>query len=233
MVNNAISQTRVSLADKRVYASNKRSSPPKPGYPMIRIAPMVDHVRSVALVVVFVGFLLAGSSGRVAALDTSSDSWWALVGYGQSVPGWGRTTERVQTIDFGLRYQHHIFDDLGSDWYQGFHSILVELPVHLVVSPDESAMVGVNFLAAYTFTADERWRPYIFGGGGPVYSFADIDGMGADLNGNYQFGVGLEYPLSDARQLLVELRFHHISNAGSEDPNVPLNSGKFLVGVRF
>jgi hypothetical protein len=200
---------------------------------MIHNTPMAEHIRSVALVVVLAGLLLAGSAGRVAALDTRSDSWWVLVGYGQSVPGWGKTSERVETIDFALRYQHHIFDNLGSDWYQGFHSILLELPVHLVVSPDESAMVGVNFLAAYTFTADERLRPYIFGGGGPVYSFADIEGMGADLNGNYQFGAGLEYPLSDARQLLMELRFHHISNAGSEDPNVPLNSGKFLIGIRF
>jgi len=200
---------------------------------MIRTAPKVDRVRSVALVVVLAGVLSVGLPGRAVPLDTGSDSWWALVGYGQSVPGWGRTTERVQTIDVGLRYQHHIFDDLGSGWYRGFHSILLELPVHLVVSPDESAMVGVNFLAAYTFTADERWQPYIFGGGGPVYSFADIDGMGADLNGNYQFGVGLEYPLADQRRLLVELRFHHISNAGSEDPNVPLNSGKILVGFRF
>ena len=200
---------------------------------MNRTATMVDRVRSTVLVAVLAGLLFAGLPGRAAALDTSSDSWWTLVGYGQSVPGWGQTSERVQTIDFGLRYQHHIFDDLGRGWYRGFHSILLELPVHVVVSPDESAMVGVNFLAAYTFTADERWRPYIFGGGGPVYSFADIDGMGAELNGNYQFGVGLEYPLPDAHRLLFELRFHHISNAGSEDPNVPLNSGKVLVGFRF
>lgn len=200
---------------------------------MILIVSMADRVRSIVLLVVLAGFFLAGAPARVAALDTSSDSWWVLGGYGQSVPGWGKTSERVETIDLAVRYNHVIFADLGSDWYRGYHSILLELPIHLVVSPDESAMVGVNFLAAYTFTADERWQPYIFGGGGPVYSFADIDGMGADLNGNYQFGVGLEYQLDNRQRLLVELRYHHISNAGSEDPNVPLNSGKFLVGIRF
>lgn len=168
-----------------------------------------------------------------AAFDTSRDSWWLLGGYGQSVPGWGLTEERVQTVDGVLRYNHLIFDELGTGWYRGFHSILLELPGHLVVSPEVSAMVGVNFLAAYTFTAGERWQPYVFGGGGPVYSFADIEGMGADLNGNYQFGAGVEYPLSGGRRFIAEGRFHHISNAGSEDPNVPLNSAKFLLGIRF
>ncbi|MBE0582867.1 MAG: acyloxyacyl hydrolase [Desulfofustis sp.] len=194
---------------------------------------LLHAVCFVASLVTLVTVLIVASPCRAVAFDTANDSWWVLGGYGQSVPGWGKTTERVETIDLVIRYNHLIFDEIGNDWYQGFHSILVELPVHLVVSPDESAMVGVNFLAAYTFTADERWRPYLFAGGGPVYSFADIPGMGADLNGNYQGGVGLEYQLDDQQRLLVELRYHHISNAGSEDPNVPLNSGKFLIGVRF
>ena len=165
--------------------------------------------------------------------DTSKDTWAGLTGYGQSIPGWGQTTERVETLDFVPRYAHVVFADLGSGWYRGFHSTLVELPVHLVVSQDISAMVGLNFLACYTFTANEQWRPYIFGGGGPLYSFADITGMGADWNGNYQFALGLEHSLTDKQALLLELRYHHVSNAGSADPNVPLNSIKFMVGIRF
>ena len=140
-------------------------------------------------------------------IDTSKDSWAALGGYGQSFPGWGQTTQRVETIDMVLRYNHTILDTLGSSWYQGFYSILLELPVHLVISPDESAMVGLNFLGAYTFTASRDWRPYLFGGGGPVYSFADITGMGAVWNGNYQFGIGLEYNMNTQHRLLFEYRY--------------------------
>ena len=94
-------------------------------------------------------------------------------------------------------------------------------------------MIGMNFLACYTFTASEQLHPYLFGGGGPVYSFADIPGMGAELNGNYQFGIGLQYPLTQGRNLLAELRYHHISNGGSEEPNDPLNSCKLLFGITF
>ncbi len=168
-----------------------------------------------------------------ATIDTSNDSFAVIGGYGQSFPNWGQTTQRVETLDLVSRYSHHVFDDIGSGWYRGYHSLLMELPVHFVVSPDVSAMVGLNFLACYTFTATEQWHPYVFGGGGPVYSFADIPGMGADLNGNYQFGIGLEYDLQDRHNLLFELRFHHISNAGTKEPNDPLNSGKILLGITF
>lgn len=172
-------------------------------------------------------------SAEAAILDTGRDTWAILGGYGQSFPGWGKTTERVHTLDLIPRYSHHIFDDIGSGWYRGFHALLLELPVSFIVDPDVSAMLGVNFLASYTFTASEQWQPYLFGGGGPVYNFADIPGMGADLNGNYQFGIGLNYHWDRQHDLVVEVRYHHISNGGSEEPNDPLNSCKFLVGVTF
>ena len=108
------------------------------------------------------------SATSVFAWDSSKDNWALLGGYGQSLPGWGRTTQRVETIDLVPRYSHMTFDDLGSGWFKGFHSTLIELPMHVVTSPDTSAMVGVNLLACYTFTANDDWRPYIFGGGGPV-----------------------------------------------------------------
>jgi hypothetical protein len=170
---------------------------------------------------------------RAGIIDTSKDSWAIIGGYGQSFPGWGQTTQRVETIDLVFRHNHMIFDDLGSGWYQGFHSILLELPIHFVVSPDVSAMIGLNFLASYTFTANKEWRPYLFGGGGPVYSFADIPGMGAAWNGNYQFGIGLEYDMEKEHNLLLEMRYHHISNAGAKEPNDPLNSCKILIGITF
>jgi lipid A 3-O-deacylase len=165
--------------------------------------------------------------------DTSQDTWSVLGGYGQSIPGWGQTSQRVQTIDIVPRYTHLTIDDLGAGWLKGRYSTLIELPVHIVTEPNSSLMLGLNALACYTFTADKDWQPYIFGGGGPVYSFADIPGMGADWNGNYQFALGLKHRLDSGAWLLFELRYHHISNAGAETPNDPLNSVKFLAGFSF
>ena len=206
---------------------------------VFRVAPcsfrFTGGVRRYFLPVMLIVFGLFVPTSFAAAweIDTSLDNWAVLGGYGQSFPGWGQTTQRVETIDLIPRYNHVIFADLGSDWYRGYHSLLLEVPFSLVVDPDDSAMVGMNFLAAYTFTAGGQWRPYIFGGGGPVYSFADVPGMGADLNGNYQFGAGMRYDWQADHQLLFELRYHHISNGGSEEPNDPLNSIKMLLGVTF
>lgn len=180
------------------------------------------------------GCLLHASPASAAMPNEGEVHTFAILGgYGQSEPGWGLTEERVQIVDIIPRYNHVIFDELGSGWWRGFHSVLVEVPFSLVLYPDESAMVGVNFLAAYTFSAARTWRPYIFGGGGPVYSFAEIPGMGAELNGNYQFGLGLEQMVDSKRNLLFEVRYHHLSNAGAEEPNVPLNSWKLLMGMVF
>jgi hypothetical protein len=183
--------------------------------------------------VLTLGFQMAVLPGLAAAFDTSNDSTSLLIGYGQSIPGWGQTTERVQTIDIVPRYAHVMFEDFGTSWWVGKHSTLIELPLHLITSSELSTMVGLNFLACYTFTADAKWQPYIFGGGGPVYSFADIPGMGSDWNGNYQFAIGMDHHLEDNRTVNVEVRYHHISNTGIETPNVPLNSLKILVGMSF
>lgn len=167
--------------------------------------------------------------------DTSEDCWTMLFGYGQSFPGWGLTEERVHSFEFAPRYSHLTWGDIGSGWWRGRHDTLIETPLTLVDGPnfDTGFMAGVNLLAAYTFTAGETWQPYLFGGGGILYSSADIPGMGARWNGNYQFAGGLRYRLDDRRALNFEARYHHISNAGTKSPNVPLNGIRFMVGYTF
>ena len=113
------------------------------------------------------------ANGQAEAIDRP-DSWALLSGYGTSHPGWGQTEERVETIDIVLRYGHILYDDIGSSWYRGNHSLLIELPVHLLFNPDTSPMIGLNFLACYTFTSDKKIQPYLFAGGGPLYTDADI-----------------------------------------------------------
>ncbi len=178
-------------------------------------------------------FLAQPAAAALPAPAAEGNSWALLTGYGYSQPGWGRTKIRVETLDLIARHEVVLTDTLGSSWYQGYHSLLLEVPLHLVLSPDVAPMFALNFLANYTFTASERHHPYVFAGGGPVYNTADIPGMGADLNGNYQFGVGWKYKMNSEHALLFEYRYHHISNADTEEPNDPLNSNKFLVGITF
>ncbi|MEE4243496.1 MAG: acyloxyacyl hydrolase [Desulfopila sp.] len=169
-----------------------------------------------------------------AVIGTPSPPEFAvLAGYGSSHPGLGETETRVETVDLVLRGSSVLIDEVGASWYRGYHSLMVELPFHFFTDREEVPMIGLNFLATYTFTSLSFGQPYVFAGGGPLYIDADIEGMGADWNGNYQFGAGVNFPLQNGRAFLVEARYHHVSNAGSSDPNIPLNSTKFLLGFTF
>lgn len=164
---------------------------------------------------------------------SKQNRWDFLTGYGSSYPGWGETQTRVETVDMLLRYNRVIIDDLGTSWFKGYHSLLIEPVIHFLINPDESPMVSLNFLACHTFTTFKPVSPYIFGGGGPVYVGSDIDGVGARWNGNYQFGVGIRWQAHSDRSFLFEIRYHHVSNGNRKEPNVPLNSTKFLFGFTF
>ena len=169
----------------------------------------------------------SGIAGLTAAAIMARQGRQVIVIEKQPRPGWGKTKIRVETIDLVLRYDHVLSKDIGSSWYQGYHSLLLELPAHLVVNPEVSTMIGANFLACYTFTDNDQYLPYIFAGGRPLYTNADIPGMGSHWNGNYQFGAGLRHKINIRHEVLFEFRFHHVSNGGQKDPNDPLNSTKF------
>ncbi len=169
----------------------------------------------------------------VAGPARADDSSWSVLGgYGATHVGMGLTREHVETGDIVLRYERVLVDDMGASWYKGRHDLLVELPASFLAA-DVPPMIAVNFLASYFFSSFDEYEPYIFLGGGPVYIAADIPGMGSRLNGNYQTGMGVAFKTDKDYHLIVEYRFHHISNAGAASPNVPLNSSKLLVGITF
>lgn len=179
-------------------------------------------------------FLPVWASAQDVSFDSlrEGDSYWTVLGgYGATHVGMGKTSEHVETADIVFRFGRVLAGDIGSSWYRGRHDLLIELPISMVLTPDVSPIVGMNFLAAWTFTAPKQLSPYVFAGGGPLYTEADIPGLGSNLNGNYQAGTGIIYRMENGRYINIEYRFHHISNAGTKDPNDPLNSSKLLMGI--
>jgi len=177
--------------------------------------------------------LSAEESSGYEQHENRKEYWSLLGGYGISHKDLGKTKVQVQVLDFVPRYERVLFDNMGSSWYRGHHSLLVELPVTWVFDPDTAPMVGVNILGAWTFTASQEVLPYFFGGGGIVYTDADIPGLGSAVNGNWQLGAGVRFKMAGGYWMNAEYRFHHISNTGAKDPNDPINSSKFLLGITF
>ncbi len=189
----------------------------------------------VVLVVAFAFSLLFMAAPPASAEESvgSADSELALLtGYGITHRGFGDTRTQVQTVDLIGRYGWFLSKEIGAgSWFQGRHELLVELPLHLVVDPKSAVITGGYLLGSWKFTSLGSWLPYVFAGGGIVYTNMDLPTMGSSLNFSYQGGVGLQYLIRPDLALMGEYRYLHISNAGTATPNEPLNFSHFLVGV--
>ena len=178
-------------------------------------------------------FLTTVSSARADSIvSRAKGELGILTGYGSSFSGFGETRHTVQTWDTILRAGFFLSDELGKgSWYQGRHQILLELPYHLAFDHDGRSMVGGYGLGHWRFTALDKAVPYVFAGGGVLFVDLGLPTMGTKLCFSYQGGTGLQYPIGDATMLNLEYRYHHISNAGTANPNEPLNSNKLLLGI--
>ena len=155
-----------------------------------------------------------------------------LSGYGITHKYFGATRTQVQTWDAIARFGWFLSDEAGKgSWYQGRHELLIELPYHLAVDHNDRSMVGGYLLGSWKFTAVSNAAPYIFAGGGPLYVDLGLPTMGTKWCYSYQAGTGLQYFLDKKTAINMEYRYHHISNAGTAEPNEPLNSSKILLGV--
>lgn len=187
----------------------------------------------------FLSLLLMLVTNAISAEEAQSGSavepdraWYLLGGFGSSHPGWGDTRERVETLDLMLRYERPQPLLKGRDWYRNRRSIFIETAFHHLESPHEPPMFGLYFQSCWTFRPGEKAQPYFFAGGGPVYTHAEIPGTSSKLKGSYQAGIGMRIGLQTS-ELMIEYRYHHLSNGGIEEPNDPLNSDKLLFGLKL
>jgi opacity protein-like surface antigen len=170
------------------------------------------------------------------APGTAAGEYTFLTGYGITHRGFGATRTQVQTWDAILRYGHFLSDEVGQGhWYQGRHELLVELPFHLAVDHGDRVMTGGYLLGSWKFTGldEKRLYPYAFAGGGVLFVDLGLPTMGTRLDFSYQGGTGIQYLIRPDLALTAEYRYHHVSNAGTAEPNEPLNSSKVLFGITF
>lgn len=174
-----------------------------------------------------------------AAISSSHAGEWynqGLLGAGTSIKGFGETDQDVQTVDIVFRHAR-VFFEKENGWIRGKHEFWMEAPVSILVHDSDAndsndfGMVGLNFLAVWVFPETPIGSPYFMIGGGPQYILADIEGVGSDLCGNYQSGIGTKFKVKKKYDVNLEVRYHHISNLGMAEPNVPINSVKIYLGA--
>jgi lipid A 3-O-deacylase len=197
----------------------------------------MKNIRSLSIVLLMGFFVIVGTTvalgEEMTSVSTASREYTLLIGYGITHRGFGATRTQVQTVDAIGRFGCFLSDEAGKGWYRGRHELLVELPLHLAVDPRTRVMMGVYLLGSWKFVGlkEKRLYPYVFAGGGVLFVDLGLPSMGSRLDFSYQGGTGIQYLIRKDLAVTAEYRYHHISNAGTSEPNEPLNSSKFLFGI--
>jgi lipid A 3-O-deacylase len=114
------------------------------------------------------------------------------------------------------------------------HSINLELNSIYFSQPDDDAL-GLNLalLMRWHFLRKSNWTLFVDGGAGVMGTTSDVPSKGASFNFTPQAGAGVSIKLKEQRQLMLGLRWHHISHADLFGANPGRDSLMGYVGVQF
>jgi len=126
-------------------------------------------------------------------------------------------------------------EPVGSGWYQGQLALGAELPTFRTDQPVTAYGVGIAPKLVYTLITYWRARPFVEGGGGPLWT--NLGGRVPEEPGQFNFlvwgGAGCSYSVTSQWSVNAGFRFVHISNAGTRSPNSGLNFGLPFIGFSY
>ena len=144
-------------------------------------------------------------------------------------------TTKQQGVAFMPSWMMTLTDPIGGSWYRGQVSLGAEMVYIQFQEPFLTHGLGFTPKIKYTFVALDRLRPYVEFAGGPFWT--DLAGKIPEESSRFNFiltaGFGISYFLTNQVALNVGYRFQHISNAGTQYPNLGLNASLPFGGFSF
>lgn len=144
-------------------------------------------------------------------------------------------TTKQQGPAFMPTWMMTVTDPVGDGWYRGQVSIGAEVVYIQFREPLLAHGIGFTPKIKYTFVACDRLRPYVEFAGGPFWT--DLGGRIPEESTQFNFvltaGFGVSWFITPQTSLNVGYRFHHISNAGTQYPNLGLNASLPFGGFSF
>lgn len=142
-------------------------------------------------------------------------------------------SSKLNGVSVHPSWQIVLTDPIGDGWWRGAVSLGVEAAFLGIAEPTSAYGIGVTPKVVYTLTAFGSLKPYIEGGGGPLWTNFNgrIPEQGTDFNFLVGGGAGATYDLTARWALNAGLRFSHISNADTGSPNRGLNYLMPFVGL--
>lgn len=128
-----------------------------------------------------------------------------------------------------------VTDTIGSGWYRGQLALGAELILFKTTDPLTAAGVGLTPKLVYTWISLNRVRPFVEGGGGPLWT--DVGGRVPEQPGQFNFlvwgGAGCAWAIHPSWTVQAGYRLVHISNGGTRTPNSGLNFGLPFIGLSY
>ena len=146
-------------------------------------------------------------------------------GWPYAVPGWGKTRSDISFFAFHPRLGWLVTDHLE---LYGEGSLL------LYHRPTAAVSAGVGGLGGRLFWAtDRRWVPYATLGAGLLWTSLKVPEIDRIFNFQVFYGAGVRQVTRRGPGFTIELRNHHISNAGTRGENLGVNALTLLAGIEW
>jgi hypothetical protein len=148
--------------------------------------------------------------------------------------GYGYSLESSSDLRFASIYPYFgkvMTDPVGQGWLRGNIEGIVEGAFSYVHKNQNTYSAGVNLLARYNFLlSSKKWRPYIQGGFGILYTNLSLPEFGTSFNFASNAASGMQYFFNQENSINLELRYFHFSNAGLDPDNRGLNMLNIFIG---
>jgi hypothetical protein len=150
-------------------------------------------------------------------------------GWGHSwrfgVPGYGKTKSDVEVVAFHPQMGWFLTDRL---------ELYGEATAFFYYRPTHDVTLGLTGLAGrYHFRNDRAWTPYVAAGAGLLWTSLNVPELDRIFNFQLLYGLGIRVVPRRGPGWTVELRNHHLSNAGTAGANLGLNAAAVVAGVQW
>ncbi len=188
---------------------------------------MTHKSRAYSLLLLFAGlaWLSPASAEEPPALSIGTQTVGMIIGGMLPVRVMEAQESKLEGIAVHPSWQIALTSPIGNAWWSGVLGLGVEGALLGITQPTGAYGIGVTPKLIYTFTSFGRLKPYVEGGGGPMWTNFDgrIPEQGSDFNFLVWGGAGANYDLTALWALNAGVRFSHISNGGTDSPNSGVN----------
>ena len=138
---------------------------------------------------------------------------------------WGETSTDIAFVAFHPRMGWFVSNRL---------ELFGEATVLVYYQPKADITLGLAGLAGrYHLRRRGRVIPYATLGGGLAWTSLDVPEINRVYNFQVFFGGGIRLLRARNPGIVIELRNHHISNAGTAPPNFGIDAAQILIGVEW